>query len=130
MSTILLPIKPQYVKEILEGRKRYEFRKNKPKRPVTRIVIYASWPQQLVVGEAIIDEILEGSSDEIWNITKEFARIPKQFFSSYYAGRSKAVAYRLSEIIVYNTTVTTRKKSTGMNTRVAIAATVNTPNTK
>ena len=73
MSTILLPIKPQYVKEILEGRKRYEFRKNKPKRPVTRIVIYASCPQQLVVGEAIIDEILEGSPDEIWNITKEFA---------------------------------------------------------
>lgn len=29
-----------------------------------------------------------------------------------------------------NTYVTTRKKSTGMNTRVAIAATVNTPNTK
>lgn len=29
-----------------------------------------------------------------------------------------------------NTTVTTKKKSTGMNTRVAIAATVNTPNTK
>ena len=65
-----LSIKPQYVKKILKGKKRYEFRKNKPKRSVTRMVIYASWPQQQVVGEAIIDEILEGQPDEIWDITK------------------------------------------------------------
>lgn len=88
MSTILLSIKPQYVKEILKGKKRYEFRKNKPKRSVTRMVIYASWPQQQVVGEAIIDEILEGQPDEIWDITKEFAGVDKRFFSSYYAGRN------------------------------------------
>lgn len=103
MSTILLSIKPQYVKEILKGKKRYEFRKNKPKRSVTRMVIYASWPQQQVVGEAIIDEILEGQPDEIWDITKEFAGVDKRFFSSYYAGRNKAIAYKLSEVKIYET---------------------------
>lgn len=103
MSTMLLSIKPRYAKVILEGKKRYEFRKNKPKTSVTRIVLYASSPQQQVVGEATIDEILEGSPDEIWSITKGFAGITKQFFSSYYAGRGKAIAYKLSEVTVYET---------------------------
>ena len=38
MSTMLLSIKPKYAKIILEGKKQYEFRKNKPKKDVTRII--------------------------------------------------------------------------------------------
>lgn len=67
------------------------------------MVIYASWPQQQVVGEATIDEILEGHPDDIWDITKEFAGIDKRFFSSYYANRDKAIAYKLSEVKIYET---------------------------
>lgn len=103
MSTMLLSIKPRYAKVILEGKKRYEFRKNKPKTSVTRIILYASSPQQQVVGEATIDEILEGSLEEIWSITKESAGITKTFYSSYYAGRGTAIAYKLSEITTYDT---------------------------
>ena len=47
MSTMLLSIKPKYAKVILEGKKQYEFRKNKPKDGVTRIIFYASSPQKL-----------------------------------------------------------------------------------
>ena len=103
MSTMLLSIKPKYAKVILEGKKQYEFRKSKPKDGVTRIVFYASSPQKQVVGEATIDEILEGTPKEIWEIAKTAAGITKKFYFSYYAGKEKAIAYKLKDVVVYDT---------------------------
>lgn len=102
MSTMLLSIKPQYAKVILEGKKQYEFRKNKPKQNVTRIIFYASSPQKEVVGEAEIDTILEGTPTEIWEIAKTAAGITKKIFFSYYQGKSKAFAYKLKNVKVYD----------------------------
>ncbi len=78
MSTMLLSIKPKYAKVILEGKKQYEFRKSKPKDGVDRIIFYASSPQKQVVGEATIDEILEGTPKEIWEIAKTAAGITEE----------------------------------------------------
>lgn len=103
MSTMLLSIKPQYAKVILEGKKQYEFRKNKPQKDVSRIIFYASSPQKEVVGEAEIDSILEGPPDEIWEIAKTAAGITKKFFFSYYQGKSQAFAYKLKNVKVYDT---------------------------
>lgn len=103
MSTVLLSIKPQYAKVILEGKKKYEFRKSKPKKEVKRIIFYASSPQKEVVGEAEIEEILEGSPKEIWQIAKTAAGITKKFFFTYYCGKDIAFAYKLKNIKVYDT---------------------------
>lgn len=103
MSTMLLSIQPQYAKVILEGKKQYEFRKNKPKRTVDRIVFYASSPQKEVVGEATIDEIIEGRPEDIWDIAKTAAGITKDFFFSYYAGKKTAIAYKLKDVVIYKT---------------------------
>lgn len=101
MSTMLLSIKPKYAKVIFQGKKQYEFRKSRPKVEVSRIIFYASSPQKQVVGEAVIDEILEGAPKEIWEIAKIAAGITKKFYFSYYAGKDKAVAYRLKDVIIY-----------------------------
>ncbi len=103
MSTMLLSIKPKYAKVILEGNKLYEFRKSKPKAGVDRIIFYASAPQKEVVGEATIDEILEGTPKEVWEIAKSAAGITKKFYFSYYAGKDKAIAYKLKDVVVYET---------------------------
>lgn len=102
MSTILLSIKPQYAKVILDGKKQYEFRKSKPKQKITHIVFYASSPQKEVVGEAEIDAILEGSPNEIWKIAKTAAGITKKFFFTYYQEKNKAYAYKLKNVKIYN----------------------------
>ena len=102
MSTMLLSIKPEYAKVILEGRKRYEFRKNKPKRNVDRIIFYASSPQKQVVGEASIEGILEGTPKTIWEMAKIAAGITKNLYFAYYAGRERAVAYRLKDVVIYD----------------------------
>ncbi len=101
MSTMLLSIKPEFAKVILEGKKKYEFRKNRPKKKIDRIIFYASSPQKQVVGEAMIDEILEGTPAEIWKIAKTAAGITKKFYFSYYAGKDIAIAYKLINIIIY-----------------------------
>ncbi len=103
MSTMLLSIKPQYAKVILEGKKQYEFRKSKPKSSVDRIIFYASSPQKQVVGEAAIDKILEGTPKQIWEIAKTAAGITKEFYFSYYAGKNKAIAYKLKDVAIYET---------------------------
>lgn len=102
MSTMLLSIKPIYAKVILEGKKQYEFRKSKPKEGIDRIVFYASSPQKQIVGEAAIDEILEGTPQEIWEIAKTAAGITKEFFFSYYSGKKRAVAFKLKDVIIYH----------------------------
>lgn len=101
MSAILLSIKPKYAKVILEGKKQYEFRKSRPKDGVDQIIFYASSPQKEVVGEATIDKILEGTPTEIWEIAKTAAGITKRFYFSYYAGKDKAIAYKLKDVVVY-----------------------------
>lgn len=101
MSTMLLSIKPEYAKAILEGKKQFEFRKTKCKKDTTRIIFYASSPQKEVVGEAEIDAILEDTPVRIWEQAKDAAGVSKKFFGRYYAGRDKAIAYRLKNVKVY-----------------------------
>lgn len=96
MSAMLLSIKPEYAKVILEEKKQYEFRKSRPKDSVDRIIFYASAPQKEVVGEALIDEILEGTPKEIRETAKTAAGITKKFYFSYYSGKDKAIAYKLN----------------------------------
>ena len=86
---------------ILEGKKQYEFRKTRPKAGVNRIIFYASSPQKQVVGEAVIDEVLEGTPKEIWEIARTAAGITKKFFFSYYSGKDKAIAYKLKDVMIY-----------------------------
>lgn len=77
MSTMLLSIKPEYVKAILDGKKEYEFRKRRCKTGVKKIVFYSTAPESKVVGEAEIDEIIEGSPSKIWDLAKKAAGITR-----------------------------------------------------
>lgn len=100
-STILLSIKPQYAKAILENQKKYEFRKRRCKASVKKIIFYATAPESKVVGEAEIEKILEDTPDKVWELTKQAAGITYIQFCAYYQGYSKAVAYKLRNSIIY-----------------------------
>lgn len=99
---MLLSIKPEYVKAILDGRKKYEFRKCRCKNGVSKIVFYATAPESRVVGEAEIEDIIEGDPTEIWEKAKEAAGITREKYCRYYRGYSKAVAYKLKNVIAYD----------------------------
>ena len=103
MCKILISINPKYVDEILSGRKKYEYRKIKPKKDnIDKIIIYSTSPVMKVVAEVSITKILEGTPQEIWDITKEYSGVTKEFYDSYYKNKNKAIAYEIGEIKKYN----------------------------
>lgn len=102
MSTMLLSIKPEYAKAILDGQKKYEFRKRRCKTVVNKIVFYSTAPESKVVGEAEIEDIIEGSPAKIWELTKKVAGITRTKFFAYYHGYHNAIAYKLKNVVIYD----------------------------
>lgn len=101
MSKILLSINPEYVEKIFSGEKEFEFRKNRCKSDVNKIVIYCTAPVMQVVGEVDIVEIIENTPAVVWKKTQNKSGVTKKFYDAYYAGRTKAVAYKLANIKKY-----------------------------
>ena len=54
MCRVLLSINPEYVEKIFSGEKEFEFRKNRCKSDVNKMVIYCTSPVMKVIGEADI----------------------------------------------------------------------------
>ncbi len=100
MSKILLSIKPEYVKMILEGTKRYEYRKRLAKH-VTKIVIYATAPEKKIVGEVAVIQSLESPTAELWSHTREYSGLSYDQFKEYFRNCSTAYAYALGTVTAF-----------------------------
>lgn len=101
MNKILVSIKPECVKEILSGRKKYEYRKIKPKNSVDAMVMYSSAPVMKIFAEVNIEEIIEGNPDEVWEKTRNGSGTNKKLYDEYFKNKNIAVAYKLGKIKVY-----------------------------
>lgn len=103
MCRILMPINPEYVDEILAGRKKYEYRKIKAKRNnIDKMIIYSTSPIMKVVAEVDIKEILEEDPEKLWEMTKNESGITKDFYNKYYKNKNTAIAYKLGKIRIYD----------------------------
>lgn len=100
---VLLSIKPEFVEKILNGTKKFEFRKGIFKNDnVKSVVIYSTMPVGLIVGEFDIINIIEDNPVNLWRKTKKHAGISKHFFDSYFDRREKAFAIEIGNIRVYD----------------------------
>lgn len=107
---ILLSIKPQFVEEIINGRKTFEFRKAIPKQEVKTIVVYSSSPVCRIVGEFEVEKIICRRPDELWQETKQGAGISKSFFEAYFEGREQGYAIQIKEFRPYARPIPLREK--------------------
>ena len=99
---VLLSIKPEFVEKIFAGTKKYEFRKSLFRRSdVKSVVVYASAPVKRVVGEFEIDNILSGELDVIWERTKKYSGITKEFYDLYFREKTVANAVQIGHLIRY-----------------------------
>lgn len=103
MCNMLISINPQHVENIFNGTKKYEYRKIRCKQDIDKIIIYSTYPIMKIVGEAKVEKILEDSPDTIWEETKNYSGIDLKFYQQYFKDRSKAIAYKLTNIKKYNT---------------------------
>ncbi len=99
---VLLSIKPEFVEKILDGTKKFEFRKGIFKNNnVKSVVIYATMPVGLIIGEFDIKNIIEDEPVNLWKKTAHHAGISKSFFDSYFEQRKKAFAIEIGNIRIY-----------------------------
>lgn len=99
---VILSIKPAFAEKILDGSKRFEFRKcGFSITGVETVVIYATKPVGKVVGEFSIAEVHKDAPSRIWAKTKKHAGINKSFFDQYYADRDTAYAIAVGTVTKY-----------------------------
>jgi predicted transcriptional regulator len=101
---VLLSIKPEYAEKILNGTKRFEYRKAVPRNESVRtVVIYATMPVGKVVGEFEVGGVLCEKPKDLWKRTKEASGITREFFDSYFDGREQAMAIAVKKPKRYTT---------------------------
>lgn len=100
---ILISINPEHVQNIINGTKRYEYRKIAARQDISSIIIYETTPVKRIVAEAEIIDVLVFAPKELWEQTKNESGITKKFFDKYFEGRNVAYAYKLGEVKVYET---------------------------
>src|SRR5690606_31254120 len=88
----------QFAELIFEGSKKFEFRKAIFKnKEIKTVVVYASSPLQKVIGEFEIEFILNEDIDLLWENTKQFSGIEKEYFYDYFKERKKGFAIKIKK---------------------------------
>jgi predicted transcriptional regulator len=100
---VLLSIKPQFVEEIFNGNKKFEYRKKIFKRPnIKSVVIYATMPVGKIVGEFEIEDVLEDNPKSLWAKTKRYSGISEEFYDSYFMDRDTGYAIKIKSLNKYD----------------------------
>ena len=93
---VLLSIHPEYANAILDGSKKFEFRRVIFKHPVSEIVVYATQPVGRVLGSFTIADILMDAPKDIWRKTSKQGGVSKEKFEEYFENRALAFAIKIS----------------------------------
>ena len=101
----LFSIKPDYADSIFSGKKIYEFRRVRPKENINYLLIYSSSPVQLLTGFAEIEEIIEGSPNRLWRLTKNSGGILYTQYMSYFNGKDIGYAIKLKKVWQFSSPV-------------------------
>lgn len=99
---IILSIKPEFVKEIFAGRKKYEYRKTMFTKSIDSVIIYSTMPEGKFVGEFLIDKIEVDTPSALWSKTNQASGISKQYFDQYFNNRKKGYAIKIASIKKYS----------------------------
>lgn len=93
-----MPIKPVYAEKIIQGRKKYEFRRAPIRSDLTHIIIYSSSPVKKIIGIAEVEKVIVDAPSTIWERTKNDAGISRNEFRKYFRGKKNAFTICLKRI--------------------------------
>ena len=102
MNKIIVSINPRHVNNIINGSKRYEYRTRIASKDADKLLIYETAPIKKVVAEVDVIEVLSLDPNTLWEQTKDYSGISKEFFDEYFKNRSVAYAYKLGKVKVYD----------------------------
>ena len=100
---VVLSIKPEFANKIFQGTKKYEFRRAIFKNPdVTKIIVYASSPVKKVIGEFEIEKVISHDLNTLWDKTKEFSGISKEYFFEYFTDKDRGFAIKIKKALLFD----------------------------
>jgi len=94
----ILSIKPKYANAILEGDKRYEFRKASFRRDVREVFVYATKPIGKIVCKFYVGEIIEDKPEKLWENYRDLSGLTEEEFFTYFSGMRKGVAIEIEGV--------------------------------
>lgn len=97
MTRLLLSTKPEYSEKIFSGEKKYEFRRQRPKRAIDRIYVYECSPSKTIVGWFSVRRIHSGSPGEIWEKCKNSGGIDENRYLTYCNGTKVIHAFEINK---------------------------------
>lgn len=102
---ILLSIKQVYCDLILNGTKRFEFRKSLPNglRKGDEVAIYCTRPVSRVVAYFRIADIIQATRQRLWRQTRLEAGINYETFMRYFSVTKQASAIKIGKLYVLKT---------------------------
>jgi len=89
---------PQYVKQILDGTKKYEYRRSVPKNNFDTILIYSTFPDMRVVAMVDVKKVVCLPVKQLWNKTSRYSGISKSGFMNYFKNKQLGYAYELGKV--------------------------------
>src|SRR6266850_2129857 len=91
-NDVLIAILPEHAARLYCGDKKYELRRVMPKAIPRRLFLYESDGERKISGHAIVERLLCGKQEDLWEVTGTRATTRTRFFE--YFGDSE-VAYAL-----------------------------------
>ena len=94
----ILSIKPQYTDLIFRGLKTFEYRRAIFKQQIHTVVVYASAPTSLIIGEFRVEDILHMDLDDLWRRTQAQGGVSEAVFYDYFAGKDQGYAIQIGKV--------------------------------
>lgn len=108
-DVIVLSIKPVYANAILSGKKTVEFRKNGIPTDIKKIVLYATQPEQKIVGYFDIKDCIVDHPSSLWESYGDQGHINFDDFNSYYKQKTSGKCFLIEKTYKFKFPVTLSK---------------------
>ncbi len=113
---VILSVKPKYARAIIDGEKRYEFRKVIFKRrDIERVFIYASSPQKRILGSFAVGQIIHEHPRQLWERCNGSGGIGKEAFFEYFRGKETGYAIGIENLKTFDEPVDPRSSLPAFN---------------
>lgn len=97
MRTALISIREPHASAIFDGRKRYEYRTRAPSlEGPTKFLVYVPSPEQEVRGCIVVEDVLSGPPEALWEETADEGGVEEATFAEYFEGREEAHALQIA----------------------------------
>jgi predicted transcriptional regulator len=101
---IVISIRPDHARNIMDGRKTVELRRRFPASLGIGglMLIYASSPEKALIGAARIEGVQRMSPARLWRRFRDQACVPEELFNSYFEGAAEGFGVMLGGVVRFN----------------------------